>query len=183
MAVVSPDPGSAQSAVVVPVPEAEPVAGRFRAQLDPAATWGVPARVTILYPFVPPDAITSAEIERAAAAVHSVRAFSCEFARTGWFGDDVVWLAPEPAEPFQTMTSAVHAAFPLFPPFGGSYNDVVPHLTIGHRAQGGPGALRAAQAEVRPALPIRTRVNAAWLMTGGTAPGSWRVLAELPLGY
>jgi 2'-5' RNA ligase len=180
---VSSAPRSAQSAIVVPVPEAEPVVGRFRARLDPAAGWGVPAHVTILFPFVPPDAITGTVIEMAAAAVKSVPAFSCEFAQTGWFGDDVVWLAPEPAAPFRALTSATYAAFPLYPPFGGSYPDVVPHLTIGHQAGFGPAALRAAQAEVRHALPIRTRVKVAWLMTGGTAPGSWAPLAELPLGH
>jgi hypothetical protein len=42
------------SAVVVPVPEAEPRVGALRTALDPSAALGVPAHVTILYPFVAP---------------------------------------------------------------------------------------------------------------------------------
>ena len=171
-----------QSAVLVPVPEAESAIGRLRARLDRAAGWGVPAHVTVLFPFVPPDVITGTVIEMAAAAVASVRAFRCEFARTGWFGQDVVWLAPEPAAPFRALTSAVHAMFPGFPPYGGAHADVVPHLTIGDQPGGGSGALGAAEAEVRSALPIQAQVLRAWLMTGAQAPGSWRAIAELPLG-
>jgi 2'-5' RNA ligase len=174
-------PLTSESCILVAVPEAEPAVGRHRAQLDRAAAWGVPAHVTVLYPFVPPDLITDTVIETARAAVAQVRAFYCEFRRSDWFGQDVVWLAPEPAEPFRALTSAVHAAFPLYRPFGGIYADVVPHLTIGDRPAGGPGALRAAEAEVVPKLPVRAHVSCAWLMTGSQAPGSWHPIAELPL--
>jgi len=180
--VTSPAARSMESAILVPVPEAEPVVGGLRDRLDRAALWGVPAHVTVLFPFAAPDAITGAVIEMAAAAVASVRAFECEFARVCWFGEDVVWLAPEPAEPFRALTNIVYAAFPQFPPFGGVYADVVPHLTVGDRPGGGSAALRAAEAEVTPALPVRTQVRHAWLMTGTQALASWRVVAELPLG-
>jgi 2'-5' RNA ligase len=171
--VTSPRSTSTESAILVPVPEAEPVVGPL---------WGVPAHVTVFFPFAAPDAISGAVIEMAAAAVASVRAFECEFASICWFGDDVVWLAPEPAGPFRALTNMVHAAFPQFPPFGGVYADVVPHLTIGNGPDGGSAALRAAEAEVTPALPVRTQVRHAWLMTGTQALASWRVMAELPLG-
>jgi 2'-5' RNA ligase len=174
-------PLTSESCILVAVPEAEPAVGRHRAQLDRAAAWGVPAHVTVLYPFVPPDLITDTVIETARAAVAQVRAFYCEFRRSDWFGQDVVWLAPEPAEPFRALTSAVHAAFPLYRPFGGIYADVVPHLTIGDRPAGGPGALRAAEAEVVAKLPVRAHVSCAWLMTGSQAPASWHPIAELPL--
>jgi hypothetical protein len=68
------------------------------------------------------------------------------------------------------------------PPFGGICPDVVPHLTIGHQPPRGPALLEAAEAEVRPALPVRTLVSRGWLMTGTQAAASWRVTAELPLG-
>ena len=44
---------AAESAVLVPVPEAERAVSRHRARLDGAAARGVPAHVTVLYPFVP----------------------------------------------------------------------------------------------------------------------------------
>jgi hypothetical protein len=100
-----------------------------------------------------------------------VPAFECTFARAGWFGEDVLWLAPEPGRPFRALTTALHAAFPEYPPFGGVHLDVVPHLTVGDRPPGGLVALEAAEADVCPALPVRTFVSHAWLMTGTQARG------------
>ena len=60
----------------------EPAVSRHRARLDRAAAWGVPAHVTILYPFVAPSAITAATMAALAGAVASVRAFDCEFPAT-----------------------------------------------------------------------------------------------------
>ena len=112
----------------------------------------------------------------------SVPSFDCQFAATGWFGDQAVWLAPEPAGPFRALTAAVHAAFPQCPPFGAAFAEVIPHLTIGDRPDGGPGVLRTAEAEVLAAQPVRTHVTRAWLMTGTQAPGSWQLRATFPLG-
>ncbi len=170
-----------ESCLLVPVPEAEEAVARLRGRLDRAATLGVPAHVTILYPFVPPGAISGDVVDAAAAAVASVHAFDCVFTRASWFGRDVLWLAPEPDEPFRALTRAAHAAFPQHPPFGGIYPDVVPHLTIGDRQAGGPRALEAAEADLTPDLPVRARVTHAWLMTGSQAVASWRVAARLPL--
>jgi hypothetical protein len=175
-------PGMPESAILVPVPEAGPVVGRLRARLDRSASCGVPAHVTVLYPFVPPQQITAAVMEMAAAAVKSVPGFGCRFAGTDWFGEDVLWLAPEPAGPFRALTAAVHAAFPQYPPFDGAFADVIPHLTVGDRPEGGISALRAAQAQVLPMLPVPTHVSCAWLMTGTRAPASWQRLAAFPLG-
>ena len=109
-----------ETAILVPIPDAEPVLGRYRAALDQAAGWGVPAHVTILYPLMPPEKITDAVISSASAAVASVGSFDCEFARTEWFGQEVLWLAPKPDKPFRALISAVGAAFPQFPPYGGA---------------------------------------------------------------
>ena len=134
-----PDPAGVQeSTILVPVPEAEPVVGGC----GPGST-GRPAaesqpHVTVLYPFVPPEQSTAAVLGKAAAAVASVQNFDCQFTGTGWFGDQAVWLAPEPASPFVALTAAVHAAFPQCPPFGGAFAEVIPHLTIGDRPEGGP---------------------------------------------
>jgi 2'-5' RNA ligase superfamily len=170
-----------QSAVLVLVPEAEPVVGRHRAVLDGAAAQGMPAHVTVLYPFVAAAAITEETLRAVADAVGSVAAFDCVFGRTAWFGDQVLWLAPDPDGPFRELTSAVLAAFPGYLPYDGAFPDVIPHLTIGEQPPGGPAALRAAEADVLPALPVTTRISRAWVMTGSSAPNSWHPIAELPL--
>jgi hypothetical protein len=77
------------------VPAAEPAVGVRRATLDRAAGWGVPAHVTVLFPFAAP----SAEVDAALSPlVASVPAFTVRFAEVRWFGDTVAWLAPSPAD-------------------------------------------------------------------------------------
>ncbi len=178
---VPPSPVVPQSAVLIPVPETERVVSGHRDRLDRAAAWGVPAHVTVLYPFVAPAAITAATIAVLADAVRSISAFDCEFPATRWFGQEVMWLAPQPDEPFRILTRAVSAAFPGYLPYGGAYDDVVPHLTVADRPAGGVTEMWAAEADVLRWLPIQARISRVWLMTGHTAPGSWQAMAELPL--
>jgi hypothetical protein len=118
---------------------------------------------------------------RRAGGFASVGAFDCEFPGTAWFGQDVLWLAPRPGEPFRALTRAVSAAFPGYLPYGGAYDGVVPHLTVGDRAVGEIAELRAAEADIVRALPVRAHISQVWLMTGTTTPGSWHAVAELLL--
>jgi 2'-5' RNA ligase len=170
---------STLSAVVVPVPEAEPRVGALRAALDPSATLGVPAHVTIMFPFVPPADIDDGVLAALGEVFAAAPPFGIEFSKVAWF-EDVVWWAPEPAAPFVALTHAVTTRFGLEPYEGAHGDDVVPHLTIGHGAP--TEQLRAAEAEVAAGPPVRATVRSAVLMTGSRAPASWTTLAELPLG-
>ena len=172
--------GATESAVIVAVPEAEDVVGPRRAALDRAASWGVPAHVTVLYPFVPPSKIDDQVIRVLANALQTVRAFQAAFPRVAWFGDEVVWLAPEPDQPFRDLISVVSAGFPEYPPYGGTHTELIPHLTIGDRAP--VEALRAAARAVEPHLPIEACIRTALVIQGRDAPRSWQTVAELPLG-
>lgn len=173
-------PEPTRSAVVVVVTEAEPVVSRHRRRLDRAAGWGVPAHVTVVYPFVPPADVDDDVLARLAAAVASVPAFSCTLARTAWFGEEVVYLAPEPAGPFRALTRAVEDAFPAYPAYGGQFAEPVPHLTLAHL--GTLGDRRAAEAAVALLLPVTASVDRVTLLTGSEEPDSWRVAHEMPLG-
>jgi hypothetical protein len=46
-----------ESTLVVVVPEAEALVGSFRDLYDPVAAAGVPAHITVLYPFKSPDEV------------------------------------------------------------------------------------------------------------------------------
>lgn len=163
------------------VPEAEPVVEQHRRMLDPAAGWGVPAHVTVLYPFVHPSAVNEDVIARLHAVIRSTSAFSCQFARTRWFGDEVLWLEPLPADPFRTMTLAVWEAFPHYPPFGGAYDEVVPHLTVAQRSSSGKPPMQAAEGDVQSRLPVSAFIDRVLLVAGTQAADSWRTLSEIPL--
>ena len=170
-----------QSALIVAVPEAEPVVAAHRDRLDRAASWGVPAHVTVLYPFLPPERIDERVRAVLGQVSAAVPAFFLTLGRLCWFGDQVLWLAPDPPGPFRALTAAVTARFPGVPPYGGRFEDVVPHLTLGHDHP--VEVLRAAGEAVRPQLPIHARVSSLRLIAGDPVPGdSWTTLAEFPLG-
>jgi hypothetical protein len=174
--------GATETAVLVLVPEAESAVGTHREHLDVAASWGVPAHLSVVYPFVPPADVDDRVLAELAAAVGTVPAFDCAFGRTEWFGDDVVWLAPQPDNPFVSLIRAVVAAFPAHQPYGGIHGEPVPHLTIGERRLGSTAELAAAERAVRMHLPILARVDRAVLLAGRRARDSWQPVAELPLG-
>jgi 2'-5' RNA ligase len=174
-----------QTAVVVTVTEVEPVVAEHRTRFDPAAGWGVPAHVTVLFPFVEPAALDDEAVRRLGDAVGGVSAFSCSFDRCEWFDRDVLWLAPVPAQPFRDLTWAVWRAFPDLAPYGGAHADLEPHLTVGRRPDGDEPAaleqLRSVEAAVAPRLPVPAYVDRVQLLAGSPEPGSWRALLELPL--
>ncbi len=88
------------------------------------------AHVTVLYPFMP-IADVDADVQARLGAVFSpIDPFVFTLSRVDSFGDDVVWLAPVPDEPFRRMTAAVWEAFPEFPPYEGAHDEPTPHLTV-----------------------------------------------------
>jgi len=170
---------SAGSDVLVVVPEAEPAVAALRARLDPAAAAGIPAHVTVLHPFAPAALLDDATIAALAGAIESVPAFDAVLERVEWFDRSVVWLAPEPVDPFRRLTAAVVRAFPAYPPYGGVHGWSTPHLTVAREAP--VEVLRAAEREVAALLPIRFRVEQVLLMHG-TPDAGLRTRAVLPLG-
>jgi 2'-5' RNA ligase len=172
-----------QSALLLPVPAAEAAVGPHRARLDANARDGVPAHITVLYPFLRPAEIgadTLAELSRLFAAVPR---FSFTLDRVRWFNQSVVWLGPSDESPFRALTTLASTAYPSCPPYGGAHPDTVPHLTIGHGH--GLAELRAAAEAVRPLLPIATEATRVILMAGpdpARQPGPWQTVASFPLG-
>lgn len=171
-----------ESAVIIPIGPAEDLVAEHRRDLDLASSWGVPAHVTVVYPFVPPSQLDSLVINRLAAVIGAVPSFDCTFSRCGWFGDEVLWLAPDPDQAFRDITIAVTKEFPDYPPYGGAFKDVVPHLTIGELRRGTVAQLRAAEADVARRLPFSARIDHALLIAGTSGPNSWHRVAMLPLG-
>ena len=171
---------ASHTALIVPLPEAEPAVGRFRASLDPAASWGVPAHVTVLYPFLPPERIDQAVLATVRDIVAAVPRSDVVLTHVDWFGDTAVWLAPRPDQLFRDLTAAVWRRFPEVPPYAGAYEDVVPHLTIGQDAA--HPLLENAAAAVSAHLPIRAAVEVVQLIAGTPGHSPWLTLCDFPLG-
>jgi 2'-5' RNA ligase len=173
---------SDESALVVLVPEAEAVAKPFRDRYDPAAAAGVPAHITLLFPFKAPDEIddiTLGKLRECFARTEPIR-FSLGAIRR--FPAEVLYLAPEPDEPFRQLTLAICKLFPETPPHGGKWPDIVPHLSV---AQVASEARLAAIADdfakaVRGKLPIHATASRVALMESRSE--HWAVRAMFTLG-
>lgn len=165
-----------ESAIIVPV--SVPVGvSRLRERMDPSAAQGVPAHVTLIYPFMSP-ALLKDDVRRRIEAVVAAEPTFPFVLGTVRRWPNVVWLEPEPDEPFRRLTQALAAAFPDFPPYEGAHAEVVPHLTV---AQDVPDDYYAAAEHALPAyLPIREVAREAWLI-GHTPDQPWHTLWRLPL--
>jgi hypothetical protein len=118
-----------ESALIIAVPEAEPLVKALRERFDPSASQGIPAHITILYPFMPSQSITPAVLATLRELFAQFTAFEFTLPETQRF-PDVLYLAPSPAEPFKALTQAVVERYPDYPPYGGAFAEVIPHLTL-----------------------------------------------------
>lgn len=164
------------TALLVTVPEADPLVGGARRRYDPSAGAGVPAHVTVLYPFLPADRIDDGVTVELRALFAAREPFTLAFTGFGRF-PDLLWLAPEPDAPLRALTAAVEARWPEAPPYGGEYGDPVPHLTV---AGGQPQEVyEALEREFRGGLPLRTRVAGVHLVVNDGV--RWRLRETFPL--
>jgi 2'-5' RNA ligase len=163
----------ARSAVVIVVPEVEPLVRDFRRKYDPVARRGMPAHVTILWPFaVPPIAREDREELRKIAAATS--SFEYAFPVMRRF-PSVLWFAPDPAAPFIDLTHALLRRWPSRVPYGGEHAELVPHVTV---AQGKDATLNKVETAIAPHLPVRAYARELTLLT--EANGCWSVFERYP---
>jgi 2'-5' RNA ligase len=166
----------AETALVVLFPELEPVIGALRRDHTGDGARGMPPHATLIYPFA--DAADVAERRATVgAALSRFAPFEVRFAETARF-PDVVYVKPEPSEPFVAMTRTLMRAFPEFPPYGGRVAGIVPHVTV---ANGDEALLDRVEAEVAPKLKLglTARVERAWLVED--TPAGWRRHTPFPL--
>lgn len=164
-------PEALRTALVVPLAVPRALTG----QDDPARRhdWpkGMPPHVTIIFPFVPPALVDAGVRASIASIASTTQCFAVRLARTRRF-PMVLYLAPEPPEPFAELTRAVVARYPEYPPYGGMFEDLIPHLTI---ATGAQDELDAAEAAARAHLPVEVEAEQMILLEEAKAGGQrWR---------
>jgi hypothetical protein len=165
-----------RSAIVVLVAEAEMLVAAHRLVHDPMAARGVPAHVTVLHPFRSiVDDSTAHEVAAIAARLDS---FDATFAAVDRFPGAVLFLAPEPLERFKELTRSFAQAFPDCPPYGGTFPDPHPHLTVGSHLDDAT-ADRLART-IAAGLPVTTRVDRLTLLVEDDQ-GLWTVAQSWPL--
>jgi 2'-5' RNA ligase len=135
----------------------------------------MPAHITIVYPFLREDRLNDEVLARLRALCASVPALTVQFRRTARF-PGVLYIDPEPADAFRELTGAVVGRWPDTPPYGGGFDEVIPHLTVARGA--GARLLDDIEADVQLRLPITTTVVQACLYVFDGQ--YWRPRARLP---
>src|SRR5262249_53902650 len=116
-----------RTALIVAVPEAEAAVGPLRLRHDSSAALGVPAHVTVLFPFAEGGEVDGAAL---AGLLGGRTAFDFGLDRIERGETGIVWLHPEPSRPFEELTAAVWRRWPDHPPYEGMFDTVIPHLTV-----------------------------------------------------
>lgn len=153
------------TALIVPVRAAEGLVDRS------ARDVGMPAHITLIYPFLAGRTIDHDTELALASLIHEIPSFDFTMAEAGHF-PGVVYLVPEPAAPFVELTEALARRWPERPPYGGAYEEIVPHLTVAN-ADTVPAALAGR-------LPVNARADEVWLMVRVAA--RWVRRGRFPLG-
>ena len=164
-----------ESAIVITAEEAEPVIGPLRMLHDTFAARGVPAHITLLAPFIPPPHVLDAtdELTRFFADVES---FDFMLTSVRRFPRSA-YLHPHPSDVFVDLIERLLRQWPAYPPFGGAFDTIIPHLTVAQPAD--RAVLDSVERVLTPKLPIHCRATAASLLCSDES-GWWVRICEFP---
>ena len=139
-----------QSAVIIPIPEVESIVGELRLRYDPAARLGVPAHITLLYPFCAPQMLDQ-EANTLEKFCRSIAAVPFSFTDVRRF-PATAYLHPDKSEVFARITRALVDLWPQCRPYDGAFPDIVPHLTVADRVNA--DVLDTVEGLLRRRLPL-----------------------------
>lgn len=145
--------------IVVPVPELEHYIRARTAHYDASFLASDPAfvhaHITLLGPWLPEPSHT--DLDTVATIMAAAEPFETTLARVETFPDGLIYLRPEPDEPFRTLTTALVEAFPRYLPYAGRFPNPVPHLTLDRRAEG--ITPESVESDLREMLPTRLHID------------------------
>lgn len=167
-----------ESAIVLVIPEVEPIVAPVRRWYDPSAAHGVPAHITLLYPWREPP-LMGVDLQAIEAALRGTAPYSVTFRGVGRF-ERTLFLQPDDRGETRALMARLAERFPEHPPHGGQHTEAVPHLTVADV----PGDLEPLLASYAPALlaalPIEVPVQAVSIIESRD-DGQWIVAARIPL--
>jgi hypothetical protein len=163
----SPEPALLETAVVIVVDEPG-LAGIYRSFFPGFAALGIPLHITLLYPFVPPDALEAALPDLAAV-----------IARYERFAFTLTDLRTFP----RALTGAIETAFPAYPHWGGQYAEAIPHMTLvdGVEEDALLSTLARLRQQTEPILPVVLVADEVTVLAE-REDGHMVIAARLPLG-
>lgn len=141
----------------------------------------IPLSLTLLYPWIPADAVTEADLADLRAFFAERPRLDFDLTRVAEFPGIVVYAVPEPDDELRATMHALWARYPHYPPYGRPEGDPPPHATLGRLVGDDAITLQAAAKRVEPLLPVHCDVAEVTLMEE-REPDRWRVREKLPLG-
>lgn len=165
-------PTHGQTGLVIPVPTADALLTAVGARYPGTVRAGVPAHVSLLYPFV-----AAAELdERVTIALGELLAeqppMRVQFAEC-YRRDGFVALRPDPIDGLKDLVSETRRRWPDVMPYEGVYGDVEPHLTVAMRCSAQVAV--TIEQEVTAELPISAELREAWLVA---FEGQWTLRGQ-----
>lgn len=144
-----------------------------------AVETGMPLHVTLLHPFVSRNQLDAEISSRLADYVASIPAFTLSFDRIDEF-PGVIYAAPRPSSELDALMCGVWRMFPDTPPYGGAFDDPVPHATL---AIGGADDQERLTSEIRErtaSMFPRVCVVRATTLMEEYVPDRWRERERFP---
>jgi hypothetical protein len=170
-------PEQGQTALIIPVPAADPILAAVATEYPDAVRPGIPAHVSLLYPFLPVGELVADDLDpvldpvRRNGGEHTDTAgwLSVFAARTRPFEVRFTEIGTEPgfagltAPELVPLTTAIRARWPRIIPYGGRFGaDPAAHLTIAMDFAA-TDAARILEL-TRQFLPLTIRVEELWLL-------------------
>ena len=171
-----------ESTLVILVPEAEGLVQSFRNRYDPAAKAGMPAHITLLYPFKSREEIDGLVLDTLSHCFSHFQQFKFSLAKIDQFPGETLYLVPEPEDPFRELTLGIWGHYQETPPYRGRYSTVIPHLGVATLIGDQELAEVACEFEqvAQGRLPIQGRATEVTLMDSRS--GRWVINNTFRLG-
>jgi 2'-5' RNA ligase len=171
-----------ESTLAILVPEAEGLVKSFRDRYDPSTKAGMPAHITLLYPFKPPDEIDGLVLDTLRRCLFRFPPFRFSLRTINRFYSETLYLVPEPEHPFRELTLGIWGCYPETPPYRGRYSTIIPHLTVAdHLGEQRLGGVACEFEEAsQGCLPIHGHAAEVTLMDSRS--GRWEINTAFRLG-
>jgi hypothetical protein len=155
-------PTDGQTALVIPVPEADPLLAAVAARFPEAVRGDVPAHVSVLYPFRLADQLDDQVISTLSELFAAQPVMAVSFGECRRRGD-FVYLRPAPVEGLDELTRHVRGHWPDVTPYNGLHDMIEPHVTVALRTT--PERAAEIEREIVPEwVPIAAELREAWLV-------------------
>jgi 2'-5' RNA ligase len=172
-----------ESALAILVPEAEGLAQSFRDRYDPSAKAGMPAHITLLYPFKSPHEIDGVVLDTLRHCFFRFPPFKFSLRAVNQFVAETLYLSPEPEDPFRELTLGIWGCYPETPPYRGRYSTIIPHLTVADRLAGEQELAEVAREfEIASQGRLPIQAEAAQVALMDTRSGRWEINTTFRLG-